>query len=254
MVVRTCLLSVNVDHVATVREARKARQPDPVHAAVLAELGGAHGITVHLRGDQRHIQLRDVRVLKEMIRTRLTLEMASTEEMVALAAGIVPHMVTLVPERPDEVSTEGGLDLVALGEGLSLSIATLKGADILVCAFVDPNVDQIHAASQLGFDAVELCTSRYSECIERERRAEELETLQGAARLAARKGLLVHAGHGLDYDNISALAATPEICELSIGHSIVGRSILVGMENAVREMLALILQARAQKIGEVPVV
>lgn len=254
MVVRTCLLSVNVDHVATVREARKARQPDPVHAAVLAELGGAHGITVHLRGDQRHIQLRDVRVLKEMIRTRLTLEMAPTEEMVALAAGIVPHMATLVPEKPDEVSTEGGLDLVALGDGLSSPMATLKQADILVCAFVDPNVDQIHAASQLGFDAVELCTSRYSERIDREMRSEELETLQGAVRLAARKGLLVHAGHGLDYENISALAATPEISELSIGHSIVGRAVLVGMERAVREMLALILQARAQKVGEVPVV
>lgn len=254
MVVRTCLLSVNVDHVATIREARKARQPDPVHAAVLAELGGAHGITVHLRGDQRHIKLRDVRILKEMIRTRLTLEMASTEELLALAAGIVPHMVTLVPENPGEVSTEGGLDLMALGDELSQPVATLKGADILVCAFVDPNVDQIHAASQLEFDAVELCTSRYSNSVDIETRSEELETLQGAARLAARKGLTVHAGHGLDYENVSALATTPEISEFSIGHSIVGRAVLLGMERAVRDMLELILRARAQKVGEVPVV
>jgi pyridoxine 5-phosphate synthase len=163
-------------------------------------------------------------------------------------------MVTLVPENPGEVSTEGGLDLVAMGAELSQPIATLKGADIQVCAFVDPNVDQIHAASQLGFDAVELCTSRYSESADREVRSEELEVLQGAARLAAKKGLLVHAGHGLDYHNISALATTPEISEFSIGHSIVGRAVMVGMERAVREMLEQILQARAQKIGDAPVV
>ncbi len=246
-VISMCQLSVNVDHVATIREARRSIQPDPIHVAVLAELGGANGITVHLRGDQRHIKLRDVRILKDVVRTRLTLEMAATEEMVVFASGIVPYMVTLVPENPGEVSTEGGLDLVSRGNELSKSIAPLFGSGIVLCAFVDPDIDQIHAASQMGLDAVEFCTTRYSECLDKELRSEELETLKGASRLASKKGLLVHAGHGLDYDNVSSLAAIPEMSELSIGHSIVARAVMMGMERAVGEMIELIWRARAPR-------
>ncbi len=241
-----CLLSVNVDHVATLREARGVSYPDPVRAAVLAELGGAHGITVHLRGDQRHIKIRDVRLLNEVIQTRLTLEMEPTEEMAAFAAGIRPYMVTLVPERPGEVSTEGGLDLVSHGANLSLAISALRDSDILLCGFVDPNVDQIQAAAQLGLDAVELCTTRYTESGDRDSRKEEIETLKGASRLASRRELLVHAGHGINYENINPIAAIPEISELSIGHSIVGRAVLVGMERAVHEMRELMWKARAE--------
>lgn len=239
-----CRLSVNVDHVATLRQARRASQPDPVHAAVLAELGGADGITVHLRGDQRHISLRDLRVLKDTVRTRLTLEMAVTEEMVAVATATMPFMVTLVPENPQEVSTEGGLDLVGLGKDLSPLISPLFDAGIVVCAFVDPVVEQIQAAAQLGMHAVELCTTSYATAAPQERQG-HLEVLRAAASLAARKGLVVHAGHGLDYQNVAQVARIPEIEELSIGHSIVARAVLVGMERAVREMRACILSARS---------
>lgn len=240
-----CRLSVNVDHVATLREARKAVQPDPVHAAVLAELGGADGITVHLRGDQRHISLRDLRILKDTVRTRLTLEMAPTAEMVALAVATVPAMVTVVPENPGEVSTEGGLDLVSVGKDIAPVIAPLHDAGIPVCAFVDPVIEQIQAAAHYAMHAIEMCTTSYSRCDGREDASAQLETLRAAAGMAARKGLAVHAGHGLDYANVGAVAAIADVTELSIGHSIVARAVLVGMERAVRDMCRLIRLARA---------
>ncbi len=241
-----CRLSVNVDHVATLREARKARQPDPVHAAVLAELGGADGITVHLRGDQRHITLRDLRLLKETVRTPLTLEMALTTETVALAVATSPAMVTLVPENPNEVSTEGGLDLVSVGRDIAPLIAPLCDAHIPICVFIDPVIEQIQAAAQLDVQAVELCTTAYATARDRQEARAQLEILRSAAGMASRKGLDVHAGHGLDYDNVAAVAAIPEVRELSIGHSIVARAVLVGMERAVREMRERIAWGRAR--------
>lgn len=235
-----CRLSVNVDHVATLREARRAVEPDPVHAAVLAELGGADGITVHLRGDQRHVKLRDLRMLKDTVRTRLTLEMAPTPEMVALAVATSPFMVTLVPENPGEVSTEGGLDLATLGKDIAPIVAPLHDAGIALCAFVDPVIEQIQAAAGFDMRAVELCTTKFAESSQENARREQIDTLQAAASLAARKGLQVHAGHGLTYENVGMVAAIDGICELSIGHSIIARGVLVGMEQAVRDMQSII--------------
>jgi len=245
-----CMLSVNIDHVATVREARGVSYPDPAHAATLAELGGADGITVHLRGDQRHINIRDVRVLADVVGIPLTIEMEPTEEMMAFASGIKPSMVTLVPERPGEISTEGGLDLVSHGDTISLTIASLRDSSIRLCGFVDPNVEQIQAAAQIGLNAVELCTARYAESDDFEKRAEELDTLTAAARLASRRGLEVRAGHGLTYTNVSAVAAIDEFTELSIGHSIIARAIMIGLDRAVREMKDLIWKARIKHSGE----
>lgn len=231
-----CRLSVNVDHVATLREARKAQQPDPVHAAVLAELGGADGITVHVRGDQRHISIRDLRILRDTVRTRLTLEMVPTAEMVALAVATAPFMVTLVPENPGEVSTEGGLDLVAVGRDIAPIVAPLFDEGIPVCAFIDPTIEQVQAAAQLNLHAVELCTTKYASSTDGEAAKAQIEILSAAAALGARKGLAVHAGHGLDYENVISVSAIHEISELSIGHSIVARAVLVGMQKAVCDM------------------
>jgi pyridoxine 5-phosphate synthase len=231
-------LAVNIDHIATIREARKAREPEPATAAVLAELAGAHGITVHLRGDRRHIKERDVELLRQMVSTKLNIEMAATAEMTAIAARIRPDQVTLVPEQPHELTTQGGLDVVANRAGVRDAVAALRGAGIVVSIFIDPEPDQVTASSEAGADAIEINTGAYSDAKPADR-ASTLEAVQRAASAAAAVGLEVLAGHGLTYVNIGPIAAIREIEELNIGHSIVARASLVGLERAVREMLAL---------------
>lgn len=236
---------VNVDHVATVREARKTDEPDPVRAAMLAELGGAHGITVHLREDRRHIRERDVRLLMETVRTGVNLELATDKEIVALAAKLQPMQATLVPEKRQEVTTEGGLNLTSdqVREAVGRSLESLKRAGIRTSLFVDPNPEALKATQVLGADAVELHTGEYANADDDEGRARELERLGDAARKGKELGLAVHAGHGLTYENVVPVAAIPDIEELNIGHSVVSRAVLVGMERAVREMEELIRRA-----------
>jgi pyridoxine 5-phosphate synthase len=231
-------LSVNVDHAATVREARKAAEPDPAAAAMLAELAGAHGITCHLRGDRRHVQERDLEILRRTVKTQLNVEMAATEEMVKIASALQPDLVTFVPERPQEVTTEGGLDVMLHGEAIRSFAQILHGSRVAVSLFVDPDADQIKAANRLEADMVELNTTRYAEAASEEAAGKELETLRDAVRMAMKFGLRVAAGHGLDYRNVRPVAAMEGVEELNIGHSIVARAVLVGMERAVRDMLA----------------
>ncbi len=240
-------LGINVDHVATVRQARRIDIPDPVEAALLAERGGADLITVHLREDRRHIQERDVARLRERLGTRLNLEMAGTEEMTRHALALGPHDACLVPERREELTTEGGLDVVAFAQPLRGVVARLRGAGIRVSLFVDPDPRQIEASRELGADAVELHTGTYCDAAA-DRAERELEAVRRAAALAARLGLEVHGGHGLNTHNVAPIAAIAEITELNIGHSIVARAIMVGMVEAVREMKALI--ARAETAGD----
>jgi len=234
------LLSVNVDHVATLRQARRARIPDPVTAAALAELAGARGITVHLREDRRHIQDRDVRLLRETVQGVLNLEMAATQEMVRIALDLKPHLVTLVPEKRQELTTEGGLDAHGLEKSLLPQIRALRDGGLPVSLFVDARPEQVDAAVRLGAMAVELHTGPFCERFGGDREAEELVALQNAAARADAAGLSVRAGHGLDYGNVSGMHEIPEIEEVSIGHSIVARAVLVGMERAVAEMAALL--------------
>ncbi len=230
-------LGVNIDHVATVRQARRVAEPDPVHAAVLAELGGAHGITVHLRGDRRHIQDRDVEILRATVKTRLNLEMAATQEMVRIALTIKPDQVTLVPERREELTTEGGLDVVLNSVQLKPVVKTLHDGGIRVSMFVDPDLEQVKESHRIDAQAVEINTAAYADARDDKSREAALRKTVDAARLAKRLGLQVHAGHGLTYRNVGPLAAVSEFSELNIGHSIVARAVLVGMERAVREML-----------------
>ncbi len=233
-------LSVNIDHVATLRQARREVEPDPVHAAVAAELGGADGITVHLREDRRHIQDRDVRLLRETVKVELNLEMAATEEMVRFACEVRPDLITLVPERRQELTTEGGLDVVRGIAGLTRVVATLRSAGIPVSLFVDAEPAQLEAAARTGAEFVELHTGRYCQQ-RREAEAErEAEAIRRGAAAARAAGLRVNAGHGLTYRNVWRIAAIPEIETFAIGHSIVARAVLVGLTEAVREMKALI--------------
>jgi len=233
-------LAVNIDHIATIREARKAREPDPVAAAILAELAGAEGITVHLRGDRRHIRERDVELLRQIVATKLNIEMAATAEMAAIAGRIHPDQVTLVPERPHELTTQGGLDVVANLDAVRLMARDLRGAGIRVSVFIDPLADQIAASAAAGADAIEINTGEYAEAAHAGRPA-CLAAIADAARRAAATGLEVLAGHGLTYVNVRPIAGIPEIVELNIGHSLVARASLVGMERAVREMVALLI-------------
>jgi len=230
------LLGVNVDHVATVRQARRTTYPDPVEAARLAERGGAGGITVHLREDRRHIRDHDVVRLRAAVTTKLNLEMAATVEMQAKALAIRPDDVCVVPERREELTTEGGLDAVSQLESLRALAGSLGEAGIRVSLFIDPDPRQVEAAVATGAGAVELHTGAYAEARDPYRLQSELARLTSAARLAAARGLVVNAGHGLRLDNVKPVAAIPEIAELNIGHSIVARAVLVGMEAAVREM------------------
>ena len=238
-------LGVNVDHVATLRQSRLTRYPDPVMAAALAELGGAEQIVVHLREDRRHVQERDLRVLRETVQGRLNLEMAATPEMVKIAYEVKPDVVTLVPERREERTTEGGLDVSLHREELRRQVVTLRDADIAVSLFVDPDLDQIRAAAKADASIVELHTGFYCEARGAKAQEHEVAKLVDAAKTAARIGLAVAAGHGLHYDNVVPIARIPEIEEFNIGHSIVGRAIFVGMERAVREMKDLLSRGRA---------
>ena len=237
-------LHINVDHVATVRQARRTDEPDPVRAAVLAELGGADGITVHLREDRRHIQDRDVRLLMQTVRTGVNLELAVASDVLQIAIELHPMTATLVPERREEITTEGGLQMSA---NVTSAVKRLKDAGIRTSLFIDPNPDVIRASADLGVEAIELHTGEFAEAW-KTRNAEEidreLQKLSSSAALAHSLGLDVHAGHGLTYENVSRLAAIEEIEELNIGHSIVSRAVLVGMERAVREMKDIIVQAR----------
>lgn len=232
-------LGVNIDHVATVRQARRAAEPEPVTAAALAELAGAHGITVHLRGDRRHMQDRDLRLLKAVVATRLNVEMAATDEMVAIATEIQPHQVTLVPELPGEVTTTGGLDVVRHRSLVTDVTARLQAAGIAVSVFIDAAPEQIAQARATGATAVEINTGPYADAAP-DRAPEEVQRIQAAARQARDDELEVLGGHGLTYVNVQPVAAISEIVELNIGHSIISRAVLVGLERAVREMLALL--------------
>ena len=234
------ILSVNVDHVATVREARKIDEPDPVAAALLAELAGAAGITCHLRGDRRHIQERDLRLLREVVRTRLNLELAVEQGAIDLALDVRPDMVTFVPERTGEISTEGGLDVRAVEERLRRVLPAFRDREMRVSLFIDPSLDQVKAAHALGADMVEINTKHYCEARSEHERAGALADATHAVKLAARLKLRVAAGHGQNTRNVGPLAALPEIEEFNIGHSIVGRAVLIGMERAVREMIEAI--------------
>lgn len=237
-------LGVNVDHVATLRQARRTTYPDPLFAALIAEQAGADSITIHLREDRRHIQDRDVRLCQQALQTRVNLEMAATEEMVKIALEVRPKDCCLVPERRQEVTTEGGLDVAAHEQALRPLCAQLKQAGIRVSLFIDPEPEQLDAAVRVGVPVVELHTGAYAEA-SGESLARELKRVQDAARHGARIGLTVHAGHGLNYHNVAPIAAIPEIVELNIGHAIVARAVIDGMSVAVAEMKRLMLAARA---------
>jgi pyridoxine 5-phosphate synthase len=233
-------LSVNVDHVATVRQARMADEPDPVWAAVQAELAGAAGITVHLRGDRRHIQDRDVETLRKTVVGCLNLEMKATEEMLGIATRIHPDMCTLVPEGPGEVTTRGGLDVMSEEAAVRRAVERLRGAGIAVSLFVDPDVVQVGRAKAVGADVVEVHTGVYAEAPDADGVRREWEKVRVAATAAREMGLRVHGGHGLTYRNAHAIARLGDIEEVSIGHSVVARAVVVGMDRAVREMLAVL--------------
>lgn len=236
-------LGVNVDHVATVREARKIDEPDPVFAAYIAEIAGADSIVCHLREDRRHIQDRDLQLLRQTIKTKLNLEMAPTMEMVRIALNVKPDQVTLVPERREELTTEGGLNVALNIESIKKIVNMLHDGDIKVSLFIDPDLDQVKAAHKCGADIIEIHTGRYAEAKTEADIEKKLEEIEGAAKLAAKLKLFVSAGHGLNYRNVPPLLLrVPEIEELNIGHSIVARAVIVGFERAVREMKDLIVR------------
>jgi len=229
-------LGVNIDHVATIRQARRTVEPDPIAAAVLAELAGADGITAHLREDRRHIQDRDVRILRETVRTHLNLEMAATEEMIAIALKIKPDYVTLVPEKREEVTTEGGIDIVKNLDKFTFVVDKLQSADIPVSWFIDADEKQIEAAAKTQAKFIELHTGKYADAVNGETIQKEFITLQKGTKQALELGLRVNAGHGLTYWNVYPVACIEGIEELNIGHSIISRAVLVGLERAVKEI------------------
>lgn len=233
-------LSVNIDHIATIRQARRGSEPDPVAAAALAELAGARGIIAHLREDRRHVQDRDMRLLREVVQTLLNMEMAATDEMQRFARELMPDFSTLVPEKREELTTEGGLEVASRVDFMTSYIGRLKEAGITVSLFVDPDEKQIAAAKRAGADWIELHTGSYANAHAGEDREREFLKLSEAAKLAASLGLRVGAGHGLNYVNVGRIAGIPEVEELNIGHSIVSRAALVGMDRAVRDMIGLI--------------
>ena len=235
-------LSVNVDHVATVRQARLAQEPDPVTAALMAELAGADGITIHLREDRRHIQDRDLFLIRRTVKTRLNLEMAATSEMLGIALDVKPDMVTLVPEKRAELTTEGGLEVDVKGDWAKLKdyVRSLKGGGIPVNLFIDPSLDAVKASHRIGADGVEIHTGTYADADTDERRRTEFKRVDEAVLMADKLSMKVHAGHGLDYNNIKAVAAITEIDEFAIGYSIISRAVYIGIEAAVAEMKRLI--------------
>ena len=233
-------LSINVDHVATLREARKIHYPDPVSAAVLAELAGADGIVVHLREDRRHIQDRDVEILRKIVQTKLTLEMASTTEMVGVALDIKPDLVTLVPEKREELTTEGGLDLIIHKDSVAETVETLQSGGIPVSIFIDPDIEQIKLAHRIDADEVEIHTGTFCDATTSPKRKKAFSKIVDAVKIAHKLKLKVNAGHGLCYKTIKNFKGLHEIDEFSIGHSIISRAVLVGMDKAVKEMKTLI--------------
>ena len=233
-------LAVNIDHFATLREARRAQEPEPLLAALLAEQAGAEGIVCHLRSDRRHIKERDLLLLRQAVKTKLNMEMAATGDMLKVALKVKPDVSSLVPERPEELTTEGGLDVVANRAALGPFIKRLKKAGIRVSIFIGPDLAQIRAAAALGIDLVEINTGIYADLPPGRAQDEAYAAVKDAAELAAKLGLEVHAGHGLDYRNVAPILAIPEIAELSIGFAIVARAAIVGVEWAVREMKGLL--------------
>ncbi|MDY4314040.1 pyridoxine 5'-phosphate synthase [Pectobacterium actinidiae] len=238
------LLGVNIDHIATLRNARGTAYPDPVQAAFIAEQAGADGITVHLREDRRHITDRDVRILRETLQTRMNLEMAVTEEMLNIACEVKPHFCCLVPEKRQEVTTEGGLDVAGQQEKIDNAVARLSQANILVSLFIDADKRQIDAAVASGAPYIEIHTGAYADAPDDETRQHEFERIRDAATYAAAQGLKVNAGHGLTYHNVQPIAALPEMHELNIGHAIIGRAVMSGLKDAVAEMKNLMREAR----------
>ncbi|MFJ5472385.1 pyridoxine 5'-phosphate synthase [Pectobacterium carotovorum] len=238
------LLGVNIDHIATLRNARGTAYPDPVQAAFVAEQAGADGITVHLREDRRHITDRDVRILRETLQTRMNLEMAVTEEMLNIACEVKPHFCCLVPEKRQEVTTEGGLDVAGQQEKIDNAVARLSQANILVSLFIDADKRQIDAAVASGAPYIEIHTGAYADAPDDKARQHEFERIRDAATYAAAKGLKVNAGHGLTYHNVQPIAALPEMHELNIGHAIIGRAVMSGLKDAVAEMKNLMREAR----------
>ncbi|MBT0730028.1 pyridoxine 5'-phosphate synthase [Rosenbergiella nectarea] len=237
-------LGVNIDHIATVRNARGTHYPDPVQAAFVAEQAGADGITVHLREDRRHITDRDIALLRQTIQTRMNLEMAVTEEMMSIACQTRPHFCCLVPEKREEVTTEGGLDVAGQQAKMNEAVARLQQANIMVSLFIDPDFRQIDAAVTAKAPFIEIHTGAYAEAQDPQEVEKELERIRTAVSYAASKGLRVNAGHGLTYHNVQAIAALPEIYELNIGHAIIGRALFSGLADAVREMKQCIQDAR----------
>lgn len=239
------LLGVNIDHIATLRNARGTTYPDPVFAAALAEQAGADGITIHLREDRRHIKDQDVEILRQTIKTRMNLEMAVTEEMVAIACRVKPQFVCLVPENRREVTTEGGLDVAGQLDKVRSAVQRIAAVGTQVSLFIDADKAQIDAAAACGAPYIEIHTGRYADATNELQQREELERIKSAAAYAHQKGLQVNAGHGLHYHNVQAIAAIPEMVELNIGHSIIGRAVFTGLEEAVREMKRLMVEVRA---------
>ncbi|MBK5970555.1 MULTISPECIES: pyridoxine 5'-phosphate synthase [Thiorhodovibrio] len=239
------LLGVNIDHVATLRQARGTRYPEPAQAALLAEQAGADAITLHLREDRRHIQDRDVALLADMLQTRMNLEMAATDEMVRIACTHRPSDCCLVPERREELTTEGGLDVAGQRSLMKTVCAELAEAGVRVSLFIDAEPKQIEAAAEVGAPVIELHTGHYADAIRHQARAEQLQRIAAGTRLGRSLGLQVNAGHGLDYHNVSAIAAIADIRELNIGHSIVARALFTGFERAVADMKTLMRDARA---------
>lgn len=238
------LLGVNIDHVATLRQARLTRYPDPVEAVFAAENGGADGITIHLREDRRHIQERDVELIKSVTQTRMNLEMAVTESMLAYAEKIRPEHICLVPEKREELTTEGGLDVVSHESAVHDAVRRLKRAGMEVSLFIDPEISQIEAALRSDAPVIEIHTGAYADAKNAGDRAKELRRIVKAARFAHQAGLIVNAGHGLNYQNVQPIASIPEINELNIGHGIVARAVFTGLVEAVREMKRLMTEAR----------
>jgi pyridoxine 5-phosphate synthase len=245
-------LGVNIDHVATLRQARGGREPDPVWAAVLAELGGADGITIHLREDRRHIQDRDLRLLRQTVQVRLNLELAAEPGVVAIALDVRPDQVTFVPERREELTTEGGLDVAGQLAKVGEAAQRCRDAGLEVALFIDPDARQVAAAAQLGAAALELHTGRYADAAEGPERARELAALRAAAAATIAAGMELHAGHGLNYRNVGAVARLDRMEELNIGHSIISRAVLVGLTRAVREMKECINHAISGRVAPEP--
>lgn len=248
-------LNVNIDHIATIRQARRTNEPNPVSAAVICELAGADGITTHLRSDRRHIQDYDLIALKQVVITHLNVEMAATDEMVEIATGVKPDVVTLVPERPQEITTEGGLDVIQHEKAIRSAIKKLSDAGIFVSLFIDPDIDQIKASAKFGAFQIEICTASYAHLNEHPGDAtvrrtaaieSELERIRRATRAAEKAGLKIAVGHGLTYRNVGPIARIAEVEEFNIGHNIIARAALVGLDRAVREMIEAIRIAQAK--------